>query len=105
MLIACNRILEYTKEVDFDKFCKSSMTMDAVTRNIEILEEAVKRVSEDVKKKYPEIEWRKIAGTRDKVIHFYFGIKLEIVWDIITARIPKLKEQLEKLIREENWEI
>ena len=64
MIIACERILEYTRDMDFNKFCKSQRDIDAVIRNLEILGEAVKRVSEDIKNKYPCIEWRKIARTR-----------------------------------------
>ena len=105
MLIACNRILEYTGEMDFEKFSKSQKDIDAVIRNLEILGEASKRVSEEIKSKYPGIEWRKIAGTRDKIIHFYFGIKLEIVWNIVTAHIPELKKQLENIIQKEGWGI
>ena len=105
MLIACNRILEYAEGLNFEKFSKSSMVVDAIIRNIEILGEAAKKISENIKNKYPEIDWQKIGATRDKVIHSYFGIKLEIVWDIITTHVPKLKKQLEKIIKQEDWEV
>jgi len=103
MLIACNQILKYTKDFNFNKFCKTSMVIDAVIRNIEILGEATKRVSKEMRNKYPEVKWQKIAKTRDRIIHFYFGVKLEIVWDIITRHVPALKKQLEGIIEREGW--
>jgi len=81
------------------------MVIDAVVRNIEILEEVAKNISEGLKKKYPEIEWREIVRTRDKIIHFYFGVDISIVWDIVTIDIPKLKDKPESLIKSEGWEI
>ena len=75
MLDACSRILEYTGGMSFGEFYGSQMVQDAVIRNLEILGEASKRVSDGLKKKYSEVEWREIARTRDKIIHFYFGIK------------------------------
>ena len=81
------------------------MVIDAVVRNIEILEEVAKNISEGLKKKYPEIEWREIVRTRDKIIHFYFGVDISIVWDIVTIDIPKLKDKPKSLIKSEGWEI
>ncbi len=80
------------------------MIIDTVVRNIEILEEAAKNVSDDLKSKYQEIEWREIARTGDKVIHFYFGVSLSVIWDIITADIPMLKDKLKNLTKSEGWE-
>lgn len=81
------------------------MVIDAVARNIEILGEAAKNVSGDLQKKYPEIAWREIARTRDKIIHFYFGVDTEVLWDIIEVDIPVLKTKLEGLLEAESWEI
>ncbi|HDN83622.1 MAG TPA: DUF86 domain-containing protein [Candidatus Altiarchaeales archaeon] len=78
---------------------------DAVVRNIEILGEASKSISEELKKKYPEVEWREISRTRDKIIHFYFGVDLSIIWDIITVDIPSLREKLKRITKREGWEI
>ena len=102
---ACEKILNYTENLRFEDFLKDEKTIDAVVRNVEILGEAVKNISSEFRKKYPKVEWSIIARTRDKLIHFYFGIKLEIVWDIVTAHVHKLKEQLEKLIKQESWGI
>jgi uncharacterized protein with HEPN domain len=68
-----------------------------VVRNIEILGEAVKLLSDEAKAGYPKsIPWRKIAGTRDRLIHFYFGVNIDIIWNIVKNEIPLLSAQLEK---------
>lgn len=79
---AIHRILSYTSETEYDVFLKDYRTQDAVIRNIEILGEAVKLLSDETKRKYPDIPWKDIAGTRDKLIHDYFGVNIDIVWDI-----------------------
>jgi len=103
MLIACGRILKYTENLSYDDFCKNEMVLDAVVRNIEVLGEAAKNVSENVKNRYGDVEWREIARTRDKIIHFYFGVDVSIVWDIATKDIPVLKSKLEGLVKAEGW--
>jgi len=104
LLLACKRILEYTKGMDYEIFSKNQLVIDAVARNIEILGEASKNVSKKFREKYQNIEWKEIAKTRDKIIHSYFGISLTILWDIVTIDIPLLKDKLEKIIELENWE-
>ncbi len=103
MIIACERILQYTKSLSYNEFQKNQMLIDAVVRNMEILGEAAKNVSNGLKAKYPEIEWREIARTRDKVIHFYFGISVSIIWDIVVNDIPSLNKKLKNLIEFEGW--
>ena len=78
MLEACNRIIEFIGEMSYDEFVQDVKTQDAVLRNIEILGEAVKNISDELKTKCHEIEWKKIARMRDKLIHFYFGVNLDI---------------------------
>jgi len=70
---ACTRIISYTENMSYNEFLKNIKTQDAVLRNIEIIGEAVKNLSNIFKAENPEIEWRKIAGMRDRLIHFYFG--------------------------------
>ena len=98
MLSACERILEYTENLSYEDFCSKQMVVDAVVRNIEILGEATKNVSDELKNKHPEIEWQEIVRTRDKIIHFYFGVNLSIIWDIIKNDIPNLYEEIEKIM-------
>lgn len=74
------RIKTYMEKIDYTKFLQDSKTQDAVVRNLEIIGEAVKNISTEIKKKNKDIEWKKIAGMRDKIIHFYFGVNLDIVW-------------------------
>ena len=70
---------------------------DATLRRIEIIGEAVKNISSDFKKKHRTIEWEKIAGMRDKLVHRYFGVNLDIVWDVVREKLPELKNQIKSL--------
>ncbi len=81
------RIRQYTTDLDYEMFLNDSKTQDAVLRNLEIIGEAVKSISDTLRNDHPEIEWRKIAGMRDKIIHFYFGVNWDIVWAVITYTI------------------
>jgi uncharacterized protein with HEPN domain len=91
ILEAVDKIETYTRSIAFQKFQENSMLVDAVLHNLEIIGEAAKHVPDYLKQDTPEIEWRKIAGLRDIVAHEYFGISLEIVWDIVQNKLPGLK--------------
>jgi len=104
ILIACKNIIEYSVGYDFNMFMDDRKTQDAILRNIEIIGEAIKNLSDEIKKKYPKVEWREIARTRDKLIHSYFGVDLDVVWDIITLDIPRLRQQIEEIIKKEGWD-
>ena len=80
--------------MEYDDFLQDYKTQDAVVRNIEILGEAAKLLSDEIKRKYPNIPWKDIAGTRDKLIHNYFGVNIDIVWDIAKNEIPFLSTLL-----------
>jgi uncharacterized protein with HEPN domain len=84
--------------IELSVFLKDDVLQHAFVRSIEIIGEAVKNISLEIKALYPEINWRKIAGTRDKMIHNYFEIDLEIVWDIIKNKLPTLKEAIQKIM-------
>jgi len=73
----------------------------AFVRSIEIIGEATKQVPEDIRQKYPHIQWRAMAGMRDRLIHGYFGIDYEIVWDVAINKIPKLQQEIEEILRNE----
>jgi len=94
ILEAIHRIELYTSKLSVDEFSESQLYQDAVVRNLEIIGEAVKRLPNELIKKYPDIEWKKIAGLRDILVHAYFGIDIEIVWDIVQNKIPELKDQI-----------
>ena len=96
ILEAIERIEEYTLGMDYESFANDKKTLDAVIRNLEVMGEAAKSVSETVKDDNPEINWKGIAGMRDKLIHGYFGVDPMIVWETIQKRLPELKDQLNK---------
>ncbi|MBI5411651.1 DUF86 domain-containing protein [Candidatus Peregrinibacteria bacterium] len=89
-----------TKNLSQDEFSKNITIQDAVVRRLEIIGEAVKNLSDHFKDKYPEILWKKIAGTRDILIHDYFGVEIFVVWKIVEKDIPKLKKQISALLKD-----
>jgi len=92
---AIERIESYTLGMNYQVFLKDIKTQDAVIRNLEIIGEAVKNLSKRLKEKYKDIDWKNIAGMRDKIIHFYFGVNWEIVWDVIQKRLPDIKQRID----------
>jgi len=92
--------LEFVKGMEYDEFITDTKTIYAVVRAIEIIGEAVKNIPKDVQEKYPEIPWRSMAGIRDKLIHAYFGVNLERIWQVIQKDIPELKPKFEKILEE-----
>ena len=99
ILESVKRINDYTKDVSFQKLLKNTMIQDAVIRNMEIIGEAVKNIPCEFKKKHADVEWKKISGMRDKIIHFYFGVNWEIVWDVVQHKLPDLKRRIEAIIK------
>ena len=95
-----DRIEKYTKGISYEEFSSGSIYIDAVARNLEIIGEAVKSLPSEMKQKHPEIEWKKIAGLRDILIHEYFGIDSRIIWDIIANKLPDLKNSVKKILLE-----
>lgn len=91
------KIEKYTQNISFKDFSNDSKTIDAVVRNLEIVGEAVKNIPKAIKVKHPEIPWKKIIGARNKAIHEYFGIDLNILWETIKEDISQLKEQIERI--------
>jgi len=95
---AAAEVVEFVDGVPFEAFCAGKLRVRAVERSLGILGEAAKRVSDDVRRAHPGVPWRKIAGLRDVLVHDYFGIDLEIVWEVATARIPRLQGPLDDVI-------
>jgi len=95
------RINAYTQDLSYEQFLEDKKTQDAVVRNLEIIGEAAKNISEELKKKYPQIRWKDLAGVRDKLIHHYFGVNFDIVWNIVKQELPELFSQLEEILKNE----
>ena len=83
-----------------DAFMQTRMIQDAVIRNFEVIGEATKRISEDLKLAYPDVSWREMVGFRDVLIHNYINVNLNVVWDIIERDLPQLKRKVEAILQE-----
>lgn len=97
VLEAVDAILEYTAD-GRAAFFADRKTRDAVIRNVEIIGQAVKGLSDRTRALQPDVPWRRIAGMRDKLIHEYFGVDLALVWDVVERELPALRPQVEALI-------
>ncbi len=98
MLDAAKKAVEFTKgkkEIDMVKDEQLSL---AIVRNLEVIGEAVKHIPQEIRDSKPEIEWRKIGALRDILAHEYFGVDLEIIWDVISNKLPSLKQEVKKLL-------
>jgi len=102
ILNAISRIHEYTEKKEYQYFIENHLVQDGVIRQIEIIGEATKRLSDEIKKKYPDIPWKDMAGMRDKLIHNYLGVDIDAVWDTVENDIPTLEKQLRNLMKKEN---
>ena len=100
ILESIENIEVYAKKLTKEKLTADTKIQDAIIRRIEILGEAVKNLPEDFKNKHPEVEWSEIIRTRDKIIHHYFGVDLNIVWDIIKNNLPNLKKKIKTILGE-----
>jgi len=94
--IAIENILEYTASMDYEAFLEDRKTQDAVTHNLEIMGEAAKNISGAFKSRHGNVPWKSLAAVRDKLIHHYFGVNYEIVWEIITNRLQEVLELLKE---------
>ena len=90
MIESVQKLMTYTRDMSFDQFKSDSKTVDAVIRNFEVIGEAANRLTENYKNNNPEIEWSHLRGFRNRIVHEYFGIDLEIVWHIIEENLPEL---------------
>lgn len=85
-------------DTDFDSFLNDPTLKRAFVRSLEIIGEASKKLPDDVKATQPDIEWRKVTGMRDRLIHNYFGVDYTIVWDVATTKLPGLRKNLQALL-------
>lgn len=87
-------------DMNFDEFVQDDKTASAVARKFEIIGEATKNIPKHIRQKYSQIPWSDMAGMRDKIIHFYFGIDYEIVWKTIKEKLPEIKPDIEKILND-----
>ncbi|RME82061.1 MAG: DUF86 domain-containing protein [Caldilineae bacterium] len=98
---AIRRIMEYTGGMTYQAFVEDTRTQDAVIRNLEIIGEATKNLSKKLRERHPNVPWKSMAGVRDRLIHHYFGVNLDIVWQIVVDELPQVASQLERILRKE----
>jgi len=97
MLDAIDRVEQYTQGMSFDAFSNDQKSIDAVVRNLEIVGEAANRLPDDFKEKHSSVEWYKVVGLRHRIVHEYFGIDLQIIWQIVHADLPSLRNTLSRI--------
>lgn len=91
---------EFIGDMSYRDFIEDDKTSSAVVRKLEIIGEASKNIPKEIRMKYKEVPWSDMAKMRDKMTHFYFGVDYEIVWKVIKERLPTLKQQIQKLLKE-----
>ncbi len=100
ILESLEKIEEYIKGISKSEFLANTEKQDAVIKRLEIIGEAVKNLPVRLRKKYPQIPWRKIAGMRDVLVHAYFGISMERVWKTVRKELPPFKIEIKKILEE-----
>ena len=94
-------LVAHSQGMSREHFMSDETVKRAFVRSIEIIGEASKQVPEAFRQKYPHIEWRAMAGMRDKLVHEYFGVDYDIVWDVVISKIPSLRREIELILQEE----
>ncbi len=100
VLEAIDNVAEFVGPLTRDQFQADKKTLHAVVRNLEVIGEAIKQVPPEIRDRHPQVPWQRIAGLRDILIHHYFGIDIDIVWDIVENKLPELKSQIQAVLAE-----
>jgi uncharacterized protein with HEPN domain len=100
ILTCATKVRDYVGSLTYEQFIEEEMVVDAVVRNLGIIGEAAGNVPTEMREKYPWVDWKKIVGLRNILIHDYFGIDFEILWDIIKNKLPELENDIKRALAE-----
>jgi len=100
ILEAIIEVKDFTAGMGLGDFVNDKKTINAVVRSLEIIGEAAKKIPGDMREKYPDIPWKGMAGMRDKLIHEYFGVDLDIVWEVINVELPPIKPLIQQVLED-----
>ncbi|MCX6544063.1 MAG: DUF86 domain-containing protein [Acidobacteria bacterium] len=99
ILVEAEYLIDRSASLSFEAFMADETVRRAFVRSLEIIGEAAKRVPDDFLATHPTVEWRAMAGMRDRLIHDYFGVDFELVWDVVQTRVPELRHQLVSILK------
>ncbi|MBM4349214.1 MAG: DUF86 domain-containing protein [Deltaproteobacteria bacterium] len=100
ILTSIQEVEDFTRGMDYRDFAGDKKTVNAVVRSLEIMGEAAKRVPEAVRQRYPDVPWKRMTGMRDKLIHEYSGVDLEIVWGVVKTELPPVKPLIDQIFED-----
>ncbi len=98
VLDAISNVAEFVGSKTRDEFSNDKKTLHAVLRNLEVIGEAIKSIPAEVRRRHADVPWKRIGGLRDVLIHQYFGIDVDIVWNIVENKLPELRQQVETIL-------
>lgn len=98
ILAEADYLLEHSRTVSRSEFLRSETLRRAFVRSLEVIGEAAKKVPDDVRRQHPAVDWRAMAGLRDRLVHGYFGVDHDLVWDVITNKVPDLRREIERIL-------
>jgi len=102
ILAEANYLVEHSRGLDLAAFRADETLQRAFVRSLEVIGEAAKKVPNEWRRRYAQVDWRAMAGMRDRLIHGYFGVDHELVWEVVTTRVPQLKRDMEDILRRES---